>query len=208
MSRTPKRSYVSKVRDEAAAQTRANVLKAAKALFTRRGIDAVTMAELAAKAGVSTSTVYGLFQSKEGVLRALMETALFGGRYQVARARLEEIADPVEQVRVTASVARAIYESESAELGLMRGASAFSPALRKIEQKFEHTRFTLQRERIERLHEGRKLKKGLTVDGARRILWMYTSRDVYRLLVDEGGWPPDEYERWLAQTLVDALVER
>src|SRR5262245_54017964 len=34
----------------------------------------------------------------------------------------------------------------------------------------------------------------------------YTGRDVYRLLVKEGGWSADEYERWLAGTLIDALV--
>ena len=35
---------------------------------------------------------------------------------------------------------------------------------------------------------------------------MSTSRDVYRLLVQEGGFSPDEYEQWLAGTLVDAMV--
>jgi hypothetical protein len=31
---------------------------------------------------------------------------------------------------------------------------------------------------------------------------------VYRLLVQEGGWSPDEYEPWPSQTVVDALVAR
>ena len=29
-----------------------------------------------------------------------------------------------------------------------------------------------------------------------------------RMLVQEGGFSPDEYEQWLAGTLVDALVSR
>jgi len=37
---------------------------------------------------------------------------------------------------------------------------------------------------------------------------MFTSRDVYRLLVEEGGFTPDEYQAWLEETLVDALVAR
>ena len=45
-----------------------------------------------------------------------------------------------------------------------------------------------------------------TLDDARRILWMYTSRDVYRMLVHESGWSPDRYQEWLARTLLDALV--
>jgi hypothetical protein len=35
---------------------------------------------------------------------------------------------------------------------------------------------------------------------------MYTSRDVYRMLVHEGGWSPDRYQEWLSRTLLDALV--
>jgi len=38
-------------------------------------------------------------------------------------------------------------------------------------------------------------------------MWMYTSREVYRMLVTEGGWTPDRYQEWLSQTLVAALVE-
>jgi AcrR family transcriptional regulator len=208
MSTQPKRAYASKQRDEAAAVTRARVLKAAKALFARRGIDAVTIAELAARARVSTATVYAVFKSKEGILHALMEAALFGGRYQAASARLDGVSDPVEQIAMTAAVARAIYESESAELGLMRGASAFSPALRKLEQTFEDMRLSMQHERIKRLYAEARARPGLPIAKARRLLWMYTSREVYRMLVQEAGWTPDEYEAWLSQTLVDALVAR
>ena len=205
--RAKKRSYESKQREEAAAVTRDRVLQSARALFTRRGIDAVTIAELAEKARVSASTVYALFKSKEGVLLALMEGVMFGDSYQSAARRLDSVSDPVKQVAMTASIARAIYESESAELGLMRGASAFSPALRKMEQTFENTRYKLQEERLKRLYSEGKARSGLAVGDARRLLWMYTSRDIYRMLVQEGGWSPDQYETWLSDTLLEALVE-
>jgi AcrR family transcriptional regulator len=147
-----------------------------------------------------------MFKSKEGVLLALMQGALFGERYRAAVAQLDNMADPVRQIALTPSVSRAVYESESVELGLMRGASAMSPALRKMEQTFEETRFALQEARLKRLYADGKAKKGLAIGKARRLLWMYTSRDVYRMLVQEGGWTPDEYETWLSATLVDALV--
>ncbi len=206
MTIKPKRAYVSKQRDVAAAATRANVLQAARGLFARRGIDAVTIAAIAAKARVSVPTVYALFKSKEGLLQALMEGALFGERYQAAAARLAGIADPVQQIAMSSAIARAIYESEGAELGLMRGASAFSPALRKLERTFEDTRFALQEERLNRLYAEGKAKKNLPIEKARRLLWMYTSRDIYRMLVQEAGWTPDQYEAWLSQTLVATLV--
>lgn len=206
MSRRSRRQYVSELRSQAADATKDRVLNAAKTLFVRHGIDRVTIAQIADRADVAVSTVYALYKSKEGVLRGLMRAALFGQRFQAARAKLEGVTDPVRLIALTAQVSRAIYESESSELGLMRGASAFSPALRKLEQEFENIRFEMQEERVRLLFAQSKQAKGLGFDEARRVLWMYTSRDVYRMLVHESGWTPDRYQKWLSATLVNALV--
>lgn len=206
MSRTSRRRYVSELRSQAADATKDRVLSAAKTLFVRHGIDRVTIAQIAGKADVAVPTVYALYKSKEGILREVMSAAIFGQRFQAAKAKLEGVTDPVKLIALTAHVARAIYEGESLDLGLMRGASAFSPALRKLEQEFERIRLEMQEERVRLLFAQAKETKGLGIDEARRILWMYTSRDVYRLLVHESGWTPDRYQRWLSDTLVNSLV--
>jgi hypothetical protein len=64
----------------------------------------------------------------------------------------------------------------------------------------------MQEERIRLLFAQSKARKGLRAEDARRLLWMYTSRDIYRMLVQDGGWTPDAYQAWLAATLVEALV--
>lgn len=201
-----KRRYESELRHRAADATKTRVLGAAKALFVRHGIDGVTIAQIADRAHVAASTVYALYKSKEGILRALMSDAIFGARFDEAQAKLKGVTDPVRLVALTAHVARAIYEGESAELGLMRGASAFSPALRKMEQEFEKIRFDMQEERIRLLFAQDRQRRGLALEEARRILWMYTSRDIYRMLVHESGWTPDRYQHWLSETLIAALV--
>ena len=206
MSSRKSRQYVSERRTVAAEETRAEILNAAKALFVRHGIDRVTIAQIASKAGVAVSTVYALYKSKEGILRGLMETTLFGRRFQEVVAKLDGVTDSVRLIALTAYVARAIYEGESSELGLMRGASAFSPALRRLEQEFERIRFDMQKDRVKALFVQNKQKKALSFDEARRVLWMYTSRDIYRMLVHESGWTPERYEKWLSDTLMNALV--
>lgn len=207
MSTRKTRRYVSRLRADAAESSKAAVLDAARGLFVRRGIDAVTIAQIARKAGVSVPTVYAHFKSKEGILRALLKGALFGPRYQKALERLAGEKDAVRLIELTAVVARSIYEGESAELGLVRGSSAFSPALRRTEQEFESMRFDMQEERVRLLFEQRKARKDLSFEEARRILWMYTSREIYRMLVQESGWTPDRYQAWLSRTLVATLVE-
>jgi len=201
------RTYTSKRREQTALATRTRVLDAAKSLFARHGIDQVTIAEIGDAAGVAGSTVYALFKSKDGILQAIMRGALFGDRFRAAQAVMQGVTDARQLIALTANVARAIYDSESQELGLIRGASAFSPALRKIEAEFEDIRYQMQEERIRALFSQSKARRGLGEDQARRILWMYTSRDVYRMLVQDGGWTAQSYQDWLSRTLVEALLE-
>ncbi|WP_244607235.1 TetR/AcrR family transcriptional regulator [Bosea sp. CS1GBMeth4] len=196
------------MRAQSAEETRARILDAALALFGDKGVDRVTVAAIGDRAQVAASTVYAVFKSKAGILRALMERALFGSRFRSAQDILAGVTDPVALIGLTAEVARAIYESEDRDLGLLRNISGFSPLLREVEQEFEALRYEMQEARVRALFAAGKAKAGLSLDEARRILWMYTSRDVYRMLVCEGGWPVERYRGWLSQTLVDALVAR
>ena len=77
------RPYLSDIRSQAAGATRARVLQASKALFGTRGIDRVTIEQIAKKAKVSVSTIFTLYKSKEGILRELMKSALFGQHFQI-----------------------------------------------------------------------------------------------------------------------------
>ncbi len=207
MATRKKRRYASRVRDDSAEDTRQGILDAARSLFGRRGIDRVTIGEIGAKAGVASSTVYAVFKSKSGIIRELMERALFGERFQAAQEQLAGITDPVRLIECTPGVARAIYETEQAELGLLRSASGFSPELRKVEHAFERLRRDMQEDRLRLLFESGAARKHLSFDEARVVMWMFTSREVYRKLVDEGGWTPERYEQWLSRTLLEALVE-
>lgn len=207
-SSTPtKRSYFSDRRAQTAQDTRARILDAGQALFSRNGIDGTTIAEIAREAGVGASTVYATHGSKEGILRGLMERALFGAGFQSAQAVLAGVSDPVRLIELTPRITRAVYEGESGDLGLLRRSSGFSPALKKMEQEFEDLRFTMQEPRLRALFDAGRHRKDLSFEEARSILWMYTSRDVYRMLVVDGGWTPDRYQAWLSRTLLEALVE-
>lgn len=75
-----------------------------------------------------------------------------------------------------------------------------------MEEEFERVRCDKQAARVELLFASGKARPGLSLEEARRILWMYTSRDVYRMLVNDGGWTADRYQQWLSRTLVETLV--
>jgi len=202
-----KRPYDSSSRQAAAEHAQQRLLTVARESFVQSGIDAVTIAEIADKAQVSVSSVYAQFESKAGILRALMSRAIFNADYERVSARLRAVTDPRQALRLTAAVARSIYEGEEKELALLRGAASFSPGLKKLETEFEDRRYELQSARIELLFKSRQQRPGLSLERARDVMWMFTSRDCYRMLVLEKQWSPEAYETWLAELLVRELMD-
>src|SRR6516164_1879987 len=108
----PKRPYESPRRREQAAATRLEILEAAQRLFERDGYAATTMAAIATEARVALKTVYIAFETKSGLLRALWNARLRGGRedvpiaqHEIYRAVLDE-PDPKRQLRLNARNSR------------------------------------------------------------------------------------------------------
>src|SRR6516225_388819 len=100
------RRYESVVRREQAASTRRRILEAARRLFERHGYAATTMTAIAEEARVSLKTVYLVFGTKNGILRALWHLLLRGDEEPVPvgerpwfRAVLDE-ADPERKLRL------------------------------------------------------------------------------------------------------------
>ena len=96
-------------------------------------MDKVTIGDIATAAGVSAPTLYAQFQSKTGILKAVVERSFFSARYAEIAKQAEKARDPEEILRITASISRIILDTEREEIGLMRGVSALSPELKAIE---------------------------------------------------------------------------
>ena len=91
-------------------------------------------------------------------------------------------------------------------MDILRGASVVAPEFKELEQEREKRRYERQGEYVKKLMKEKCLAKGLTLQKARDILWALTGRDMYRMLVVERMWTSDEYEKWLAQMLIDSLL--
>jgi AcrR family transcriptional regulator len=206
MTDKAKRRYDSARRRAAAGDLRLRVLDAAKRLFAQHGIDRVTVQTIAAAGDVAAPTVYALFQSKAGLLKAIMEGTFFGDDYAALAARTKTTDDPRKLLRITASISRVIFDTEKAEIGLIRGASAFSAELRQVESELDRVRYKLQERRARLLVAKYRASRALGLATVRDILWLFTGRDIYRMCVVERGWSSDKYEEWLGDTLIQLLT--
>ena len=65
-----------------------------------------------------------------------------------------------------------------------------------------------RRAALDRIVEGMEagLRPGLGPARAAAILRTLCQQEVYRELVEESGWSPDEYEAWLFDTLQEQLL--
>jgi AcrR family transcriptional regulator len=208
----PKRRYDSPRRREQAAATRRAILEAAQKLFEEQGYAATPMAAIAAEAGVALKTVYVVFETKSGVLRALWHLLLRGDEVDVPvgerawyRAVIDE-PDPARQLELNARNARAVKERAGRLLGVLRGAAPTEPDINDLWERVQRDFYDNQRVIVESLAAKQALRDGLDVDRATDILWTLNHPDLWQLLVLQRGWTPAEYERWFADTACTQLL--
>jgi AcrR family transcriptional regulator len=206
MSKEKKRTYLSTTRQRQASETRGRIVAAARKLLEEKGYSGMTMEAIAQEAEVAVPTVYANFRSKTGVVAEILEAARFGEDYQQAVRDVLAQKGPIERLQYAPRIARRIYESESSVRDLLRGAGALAPALARQDEERECRRYAMQEHLIEGLASANELRSGLDVQHARDLLWAVTSRDLYRMLVRERGWTPQEYEDWLTKTLLEMLT--
>lgn len=206
MSKQKKRTYRSETRLAQAEQTRNRILASAKNLFESEGFENVTIDKIAREAEVSAPTIYAIFQSKRGILRALMDEALPTEQYLALIEEEKEENSAKARLVIAAKIARQMYDAERAQMEIFRGASVLSPEFKELENERESRRYKRLEKAIKRMAKEKHLLKGLSLAKAHDILWMFTGRDMYRMLVVERGWTSDIYERWLSQLLIKTLI--
>jgi AcrR family transcriptional regulator len=206
MSEVKKRTYRSDARNTQAAQTRARILSSAQNLFELEGFEHVTVEKIAQAANVSMPTIYSLFQSKRGVLRALMDEALPTDQFETLVEKSIHEKLPKKRLGISAKIARQIYDAERTQVNIFRGAAVLAPEFKELEKERELRRYTRQEVTIKAIVKENSLMEGLDPTKARDILWALTGRDMYRMFVIEQGWSSDEYEKWLTQLLISTLI--
>jgi AcrR family transcriptional regulator len=207
-----KRRYDSPRRRAQAAATRRDILDAAQRLLEQRGYPATTMEAIAAEAGVALKTVYLGFETKSGLLRALWNHLLRGGRDEVPVAQQQwyreivEEPDPERQLRLDVRNSRVVKLRIAAVLEVIRSAAPIDADIAMLWQRIQTEFHANQRVVVESLADKNALSPGLDVERATDILWTINHPNLWQLLVDERGWTPERYEQWCADLACSQLL--
>lgn len=192
------------LRQRQAQATRKMIVKAAQELFIEQGYICTTMEIIAERAGVATSTVYAIFGSKRGILRAIRDSWHEQTHIHEVVYNEHPSANPGERLDQLAEATRRQWEMGAQVLAIYTGAAAADPdAAAELAQALSGRREGL-RNFASSLQAN--LHQGLDVDHATAILQALCLPEVYDELVNHSGWSQEEYQQWLARHLKHELL--
>jgi AcrR family transcriptional regulator len=188
------------------------VIDAARTLFLERGYAATTIEALSEHSDVPSATVYRLFSSKLGILRALLDTSIAGDDQALAVQERPDVAslfnepDPLKLLAGFAGVTTAINQRTNDVYCALMSAAGSDPGAAELLSEIQQQRDQGQRQIARSLSRAHALKPGLRERDAADRIHALMSPEVYRLLVRDQGWTPERYKQWLATTLTQQLT--
>ncbi len=200
-------------RDQARTRlARTAVVDAARRLFLERGYGTTTMEAISAEADVPPATVYRLFSSKHGILKAMLDVSIVGDDEQVPMVERPHVrsllasGDPREELVGFVRVIAEVNERVAPLYRILVSAAGTDPEAAALLDQLTQQRAQGQRAIARSLTRARALAPGVRERDAADLIHALMSPELYRLLVVDRGWKSDRYEQWLASLLVHQLL--
>ena len=206
-----RRAYHSPRRQAAAQATRTAVLEAADSLFIGLGYAGTTLAAVAERASVSLATVKLVAPTKSALLLEVARSRARGdtdARAVSERSWYQDmlsLKDPAELLRRWVSGSRAAHERQAELFEVIWQAAPAEPEIADLERRGSADRRATFRSIIEALAALGGLRADLDIATAVDIAWVLNSPLGYRLFA-RCGWSPDQWERWLIETMTVQLL--
>jgi AcrR family transcriptional regulator len=191
---------------------RAAVVDAARTLFLEHGYGSATIGAISALSGVPPATVYRLFSSKHGILKAIVDVSIVGDHEAVPLADRPHVRalfadpDPTSTLRGFVAVTSDVNSRTAPIYRILVSAAASDPDTAALLEELNRQRQAGQGRIARSLARAGALRPGLRERDAADIVHALMSPEVYGLLVLDRGWPPERYERWLTETLIGQVL--
>jgi AcrR family transcriptional regulator len=207
-----RRPYDGAARQARTRRTRAAVVEAARSLFVERGYTATTIEAIGDRSDTPQATVYRLFSSKLGILKALLDVSVGGDDEAVAMADRPQVRsllsdeDPKNQLAGFAALLGDVMARVGPVHRILADAARSDEDAASLLDEIARQRHEGQRRIARSLARSGALRAGLRERDAADIVHALASPEVYGLLVIDRDWSGERYEKWLLSILVDQLL--
>jgi AcrR family transcriptional regulator len=188
------------------------VVDSARTLFLDRGYAATTIEAISDLSDTPQATVYRLFSSKLGILKAVLDVSIVGDDAAVAMLERREVQalltdpDPKKQLSGFAALVREVMARAASVHRIVADAARSDQDAASLLADIARQRHEGQRRIAHSLARARSLRPGLKERDAADVIHALASPEVYGLLVFDQGWSDERYETWLRDILSDQLL--
>ena len=203
------RTYRSPLREEAARRTREAVLEAAVEVFVEVGYAGATIEQIAARAGVSRPTVFGV-GSKAQLFALARQRAVTGGHVTANDEGFQQLLAIPDGRRLLTEFA-AFTAAIAQRLGplqlVLEQTAGTDPELAQLLESSQQELLGCASGIVAAVAATGSLRRDIPAEAAADMLWLQIQPTNYRRLVQERGWSHRAFERWHAAAMIAALLE-
>lgn len=194
-------------RQVAAAETRREILRAARRLFTEHGFAGTSIQQIAGEAGVAVQTIYSSVGSKAALVLALND--LIDEEAGVAQlgAGVRAETDPPTMIAKTIHLTRQLNERCGDLIQVMLSAEPAEPDIAAAVADGMRRHESGASAMAQRLGALGALRAGTTPERAAAAFAMMTSPASWQQLTQRAGWTFDQSEAWLTESLTQLLLK-
>lgn len=191
---------------------RAAIIDAARQLFLEHGYGATTVEAISERSGVPLATVYRLFSSKHGILKALLDVSIAGDDDATPMVDRPEVKaqvrnpDPRSQLAGFVKITSHVNSRLGPLYRILVSAAGSDPNAAELLADLTRQRQVGQGVIARSLARAGALRPGLRERDAADVIHALMSPEVYRLLVIDRSWTPERYEEWLTSALIEQLL--
>jgi AcrR family transcriptional regulator len=207
-----KRGYQSDLRAAQTRLTRRAVVDAAAELFVRQGYAATTIDAVAEAAGVSRKTVFNAVGGKAALLKLAYDWSIVGDDEPVPMSErpqvklVQSLTDPAAVVRTWVGTVVEIGQRVTPIYRVIEAAADAEPAAAALLATAQAERLVGARSCIDHIADLGGLRPGLSRERAADVFWAQTDGALYRRLVEDRGWPVEEFREWLTRSVLAAVL--
>ena len=193
-------------------RTRSAVVDAARTLFLERGYAATTIEAISGLSDTPQATVYRLFSSKLGILKAVLDVSVVGDDQAVAMLDRPQVRalvsdeDPKEQLAGFAALLREVMARAAPMHRILADAARSDEDAASLLAQLGRQRQEGQRRIARSLARSGALRPGLRERDVADVIYALASPEVYGLFVFDRGWSAERYEKWVNAILLDQLL--
>lgn len=191
-------------RDQQAAQTRREIVAAARRLFAADGYARTSVARIAREAGVSVQTIYDAVGSKADLVAALNDLVDEEAGIAELAASLPSPADPEDLLALSVRITRQLVERCGDLVRASAAAADNEPQLRRVDDEGRRRHLHGSAQVAARLAALDALS--VPEEQAAEVLAVLTDSRTALLCIDGYGWQPAQWERWTLASLAQLLL--